>query len=308
MGATAPNPPVGAAALNEHGEILALAAHRKAGEDHAEAALLKICRERGITHALHTVCVTLEPCNHHGRTPPCSEALIAAGVKRVVIGAKDPNPNVKGGGAKRLRQAGIDVIENVENDACKRLIHAFAFSALYKKPFITVKRALDTKGSMVPPQGQKTFTSKESLVLAHRLRKKADAIITGSGTILADNPLFTVRHTTDDRRTNRILAILDRRKRVPTPYIALAESRGFDVSVYDDIDSCVADLASRDVLDVLVEAGSSLSDSILESDNWAMRVDIQTNGSNKDDVRIEFNKSIAMPFDTSASDTEPFLP
>ena len=157
LGATSPNPPVGAAALDKNGQVLAIAAHQKAGNDHAEAALLKLCHAQNLMPRLHTICVTLEPCNHHGRTPPCTEAIIAAGVKRVAVGVHDANPHVTGGGVERLRAAGIEVIENVENEMCRRLIHAFAFHAQTGKPFITIKRAFDSNGSMIPSAGQKNF-------------------------------------------------------------------------------------------------------------------------------------------------------
>ena len=296
LGATSPNPPVGAVGLDAAGQMIAVAAHRKAGEDHAEAALLKECREKNLLPRLHTLCVTLEPCNHHGRTPPCSEAIIAAGVSRVVIGTSDPNPQVKGGGADRLRQAGIEVIENVETELCRHLIHAFAFHAITGKPFVTVKRAFNTNRSMIPPVGQKTFTSHDSLVLAHRIRKKADAIITGSGTILADSPSFTVRHVPDYRGKRRVLAILDRRGRVSDTYMAEATARGFDVRVYEHLDSCFSDLEKRGIRDIMVESGAILSDSILDSPFWTMCVDIHQ--GNPDRVETRFNPELSLPFET----------
>ena len=274
LGATSPNPAVGAAALDADGQILAVAAHRRAGTDHAEAALLKKCHDLGLAGRIHTVCVTLEPCNHHGRTPPCSEALIAAGVQRVVIGITDPNPQVKGGGAARLRQAGIEVIEQVESEACQQLIHSFLFHARTGHPFVTIKQAFDEKGSMIPPVGHTTFTSPTSLKLAHQLRKKADAILTGSGTILADHPAFTVRHVPDFSDKQRVLAILDRRKRVPDTYFEAARARNLLPLRYDSLDFCLSDLESRGIRDVLVESGPNLSRSLLESAHVALSVTI----------------------------------
>jgi len=306
LGATSPNPPVGAAALDEAGNVIAIAAHHHAGEDHAEAALLKLCRAQNILSKIHTLCVTLEPCNHHGRTPPCSEAIIDAGIKRVVIGAHDPNPHVKGGGAERLRQAGIDVSEGVEKESCLRLIHAFDFFVRTGKPFVTVKRAFDEQDSMIPPGGQKIFTSQESLILAHRLRKKADAIITGSGTILADNPSLTVRHVPDYPGKRRILAIFDRRKRVPKEYIEQAAMRGLDAVFYDDLNKCIENLTARGVRDILVEAGPALSDFILASPYWAMKVDIHK--AAQDRVKTEFNKDIKLPFNINGLHLNSLLP
>jgi diaminohydroxyphosphoribosylaminopyrimidine deaminase/5-amino-6-(5-phosphoribosylamino)uracil reductase len=306
LGATSPNPPVGAAALDASGNTLAVAAHRRAGTDHAEAALLKLCRAQNLMSRLHTMCVTLEPCNHYGRTPPCAEALIEAGVKRVVIGAHDPNRHVKGGGADRLRHAGIEVIENVENEMCRRLIHAFAFHAQSGKPFVTVKRAFDVKGSMIPPKGDKTFTSPESLTLAHRLRKKADAIITGSGTILADHPQFTVRHVADYPNKRRILAILDRRGRVSDDYMVQAAKRGLDTVTYKNLDSCFLDLEKRGIRDILVESGPNLSESILESSSWSLKVDIHQ--ACPDKINVELDESLKTVFDGKNLDICSLLP
>ena len=306
VGATSPNPPVGAVGLDENGNVIAVAAHRRAGTEHAEAALLRLCRERDLIERLHTVCVTLEPCNHFGRTPPCAEALIAAGVKRVVVGVRDPNPQVVGGGCDRLRHAGVEVVEGVEAEACRRLIHAFAFHAKTGRPFVTVKRAFDAKGTMIPPAGEKVFTNEESLVLAHRLRKKADAIVTGSGTVLADDPLFTVRHVADFPGKRRVLAVLDRRGRVPEGYIRAVEGRGFEVFRYLDLDSCLSDLESRGIRDVLVEAGPELSKAVLDSGHWAMRVDIRHEETDR--VEVIFKLGEEMPFETKGLELEALLP
>ncbi len=240
LGATSPNPAVGAAALDGDGKILAVAAHQKPGEMHAEAALIKHCRDEFILRHVHTLCVTLEPCNHHGRTPPCTEAIIQSGIKYVVIGTRDPNPEVKGAGIERLQETGIEVVSGINEEECRHLIHAFSHSVKTTKPWVTVKRAFDSKGSMIPPPGKKVFTSHStSLQLAHRLRKKSDAILTGSGTILADNPVFTVRYVPDFEGKRRILGILDRRGRVPQEYVKAAHERGLMSIVFQNLDSCL---------------------------------------------------------------------
>jgi diaminohydroxyphosphoribosylaminopyrimidine deaminase / 5-amino-6-(5-phosphoribosylamino)uracil reductase len=305
LGATSPNPAVGAVALDEQGKILAAASHRRAGEDHAEAALLKLCRDQNLMPRVHTMVVTLEPCNHVGRTLPCSESIIKSGIRHVVVGTRDPNPVVTGGGCERLRQAGIDVIEGIETESCRRLIHAFAFFSLTGKPFVTVKRAFDERGSMIPPKGQKTFTSQESLTLAHRLRKKADAIVTGSGTILADNPLFTVRHVEDYPGKRRILAILDRRGRVPQDYMNQAAERRLDAIAYQDLDFCFSDLAHRGVQDVLVECGPHLSQSILNSPHWTMCIDVH---KEKTEITNVLFNNIKIPFNINEIDIDSLLP
>jgi diaminohydroxyphosphoribosylaminopyrimidine deaminase/5-amino-6-(5-phosphoribosylamino)uracil reductase len=237
----------------------------------------------------------LEPCNHTGRTPPCTEAIIAAGIRRGVIGAHDPNPHVAGGGAARLRQAGIEVVEGVEGELCRRLIAPFAFHAATGRAFVTVKRAFDEAGSMIPPVGHKVFTSEASLVLAHRLRRKADAIVTGSGTILADRPLFTVRHVDDHAGKRRILAILDRRGRVDEAYLQQARENGMEPVIYTDIAFCLHDLAARGARDILVEAGTVLSDAVLASPHWTMRVDIHK--GMPDRINVAFHPHQNVGFD-----------
>ncbi|OYW97178.1 MAG: bifunctional diaminohydroxyphosphoribosylaminopyrimidine deaminase/5-amino-6-(5-phosphoribosylamino)uracil reductase, partial [Caulobacter vibrioides] len=231
-----------------------------------------------------TVLVTLEPCNHHGRTPPCVEAILASPARRVWIATPDPNPTVAGGGAARLRDAGLDVrfLSDLEHPEAadlvrraRRLIAPFALWARERRPWLTVKQAINRQGDMIPPPGQRTFTSESSLSLAHALRRRADAIITGSGTVLADAPAFTVRRTPDPRPFSRRLAILDRRRRTPPDYIAAAEARGFRVSLHDALPSLVSDLAADGVLEALVECGPTLLASVLETELWDEHVVIR---------------------------------
>lgn len=306
MGATSPNPPVGAVALDAHGKILAKTAHHRAGEKHAEALIIEECEKAGTLSDLHTLCVTLEPCNHFGRTPPCSEAIIKAGIKHVVFGTSDPNPNVKGGGAEKLKTAGIEVVSGVEKNECDHLFHAFAYRVRNNKPWVTVKRAFNSESSMIPPKGQNTFTSPESLKLAHHLRKKSDAILTGSGTIISDNPLFTVRHVPDHSNKRRWLGILDRRGRVSPEYILAAKDRGLDVIIYQNVATAVNDLAQKGAQDILVEAGPQLSQSLLDSDLWTMSVTIRQ--GKEDVVEAMFNSRQTLPFDARQFRWDYFLP
>jgi diaminohydroxyphosphoribosylaminopyrimidine deaminase/5-amino-6-(5-phosphoribosylamino)uracil reductase len=306
LGATSPNPPVGAAIMDSNGHILAVAAHRRAGGPHAETEVIDLCRTQNKLEQAHTLCVTLEPCNHHGRTPPCTDMIIASGIKHVVIGARDHNPHVKGGGIERLQQAGINVTSGIDEEECQQLIHAFAQTTQNGQPWITIKRAISSNGSMIPPTGEKTFTSLASLKLAHRMRKKADAIITGSGTILTDNPLFTVRHVKDHTDKRRWLAILDRRGRVPETYIAAARGRGLDTLIYKDIKAAVIDLMARGAQDILVEAGPTLSQAMLDSHLWTMSVTIHQ--ANSDSVNVDFNTHGALPFATDHFNWDAFLP
>ncbi len=238
-GATAPNPPVGCALLDRDGAVLVVAAHRRAGTAHAEAAAIAQCRDAGTIDQVDTVVVTLEPCNHWGRTPPCTEAILSTPARTVVIGTRDPNPRVEGGGAERLARAGLSTAWLPETPGpvaaalsarCIDLIAPFAKRATTGRPWVTVKQALDASGSMIPPPGRKTFTSEAALRYAHVLRKRADAILTGSGTILADHPEFTVRRVPDHADRIRQLAILDRRGRVSADFLSAAASRNFDAS------------------------------------------------------------------------------
>jgi diaminohydroxyphosphoribosylaminopyrimidine deaminase / 5-amino-6-(5-phosphoribosylamino)uracil reductase len=276
-GATSPNPPVGCAILDEDGALLACEAHAKAGEPHAEALALHTCRRKGLAYRIHTVVVTLEPCNHLGRTLPCAEAILGTSAKRVVVGNADPNPGVAGGGTARLKEAGLEILFLADLDhpaaatlaaASTRLIGPFAKWANTGRSWITVKQALDETGAMVPPPGAKTFTSDTSLDLAHRLRRRADAIITGSGTVVADAPLFTVRRVPDHPGKRRSLAIIDRRKRTPPAYLESAAMRGFDPFFAPDILSAQQRLGERGCLEALVEAGPGLTGHVEAGGLW----------------------------------------
>lgn len=284
VGATSPNPAVGCVLLDADGRTLAAAAHRKAGEPHAEAAAIALARDKGTFSKIHTVVVTLEPCNHTGRTPPCSDAILGTPARDVWIGTRDPNPAVPGGGAARLTAAGLAVrfVEGLEHpdaaalaSAALRLIAPFAKLARSGLPWVTVKQALDRNGSMIPPAGSKTFTSDASLEFAHALRRRADAILTGSGTVLADQPEFTVRRLPDFIGKRRHLVILDRRGRVPGSYLRAAAGRGFEVRVESSVPEALVHLGQAGALEVLVEAGPELAGAILASQRWDEHVVIQ---------------------------------
>jgi diaminohydroxyphosphoribosylaminopyrimidine deaminase / 5-amino-6-(5-phosphoribosylamino)uracil reductase len=275
-GATAPNPPVGAVTLDAAGKIVAVSAHEAAGEPHAEAKALAM--HAALTwEPIDTLVVTLEPCNHYGRTPPCTEAVLQARPRAVWIGALDPNHRVVGGGRAVLEANGIRVHTLSESasdtarhilDAARDLIRPFSRWLATGRPWITIKQALDTTGSMIPSPGRKTFTSREALTFAHQLRRRTDAILTGSGTILADWPEFTVRHLADHPSKTRKLMICDRRHRVPTSYFDLARSRGFDPLRVTGIDEALDSLGAQGCLEVLVEAGPHLMGHMLKEDLW----------------------------------------
>lgn len=273
-GATAPNPAVGCALLDRDGVVLGVAAHH--GLPHAEAQAIEAARAAGMVGRIDTVIVTLEPCDHWGRTGPCTQAILDTPARAVWYGVPDPNPQAAGG-ALRLAQAGLTVqalaaLEHPGAAALQaqavRLAAPFVSRVTRGRPFVTVKQALNAAGSMIPPLGQKTFTGPDALRLAHELRRRADAIVTGSGTILADAPEFTVRHVPDFAGKARVLCILDRRGRVDVDYLRAAEARGFRVVIAQDIARALRDLASLGCNEVLIEAGPSLLASIEALGLW----------------------------------------
>ena len=290
VGATAPNPPVGCAILDGEGQILTVAAHHRAGEPHAEALALRLCHEAGLLHRAVTALVTLEPCNHTGRTGPCTEAILASPIRSVRIGAPDPNPRVVGGGASRLREAGLQVEwldpESGPGRDCAALIAPFSLSSGAGRPWITVKQALDAGGGMVPPQGARTFTGADALDLAHRLRRATDAVVTGMGTILADRPHLTVRRVPDHPDRRRILAVPDRDGTLPEAYRHEAAARGFMVRTAADLPSLLRMLAREGVLWALVEGGPRLLAEIERDGLWDDWLTIRHDAAGRDRLAL----------------------
>ena len=253
-GATAPNPAVGCVLLDAAGTILIVAGHPGAGQPHAEARAIQLARVAGVADRIHTVIVTLEPCNHQGRTGPCTTAILTTPAAEVWYALPDPNPLASGGAAALAKAA--------------RLLAPFATRVRLRRPFVTVKQAVDGRGSMIPPPGQKTFTGPEALTLAHQLRRRADAVLTGSGTVLADRPEFTVRHVPDIPGKSRILCILDRRGRVDSGYLAEATARGFRPMIAADLATALRDLALEGCNEVLVEAGPAVTKAVRAAGLW----------------------------------------
>jgi diaminohydroxyphosphoribosylaminopyrimidine deaminase / 5-amino-6-(5-phosphoribosylamino)uracil reductase len=302
VGATAPNPPVGAIALDKQGKVLLGAAHQVAGGPHAEAKVLELAEKLGKLSQIETLVVTLEPCNHQGKTKPCTETILRhKHIRRVVFGCHDPNPKVTGGGEARLREAGLEVVSGVLETECQFLIRAFAKHALTGRPYVTLKAAFTSEGSMIPPTGRKTFTSEASLLFAHELRKRADAIWTGSGTVLADQPEFTVRWVPDHPGKRRFLLLSDRRRRIGQDWLQKAEKNGFRLHFAETLDEGLDFLGKNGVLEVLVEAGPALRQAWLESGLWDESVVIiQGKGEEDDKVEIHFRDD-----ENQSEDSEP---
>lgn len=295
LGATSPNPAVGCCLLDSSGEILVTQAHHRAGTRHAEALALHQAREFGLIDRVAAALVTLEPCNHVGLTPPCSEALRDSPVRDVWVGMHDPNP-VAGGGIARLRQMpeGRNVFLLGDfpqfadlHEGCAALLAPFSTRIVRQRPWITVKQARNSQGSMIPPAGQKTFTSPASLEIAHRLRRASDAIITGIGTILADNPRFDVRHIPDhENRAPRLVVVCDRQNRLPDSWREKMIGSGFRVVVSRDLGEIPALLADHGVNWAMVEAGPGLLGEIARLGLWDDCLDIRTTGTGTDLYRV----------------------
>ncbi len=188
LGRTSPNPLVGAVIVKD-GEIVGEGFHPCAGEPHAEVFALQAAGDRA--HAA-TIYVSLEPCNHYGRTPPCTSALIASGVAKVVVGMVDPNPLVAGGGIAKLRAAGIEVLVGVEQEACQKLNEGFVHRILYHRPFGILKYAMTLDGKIATTTGHSAWvTNQIARNEVHQLRTACDAVIVGGNTVKQDNPYLT---------------------------------------------------------------------------------------------------------------------
>jgi diaminohydroxyphosphoribosylaminopyrimidine deaminase / 5-amino-6-(5-phosphoribosylamino)uracil reductase len=220
-GATSPNPMVGAV-LVKNRKVIGEGWHHRAGLPHAEIEALRDAERKGHNPRGGTFYVTLEPCSTHGRTPPCTEALLKAGIKRVVTGAIDPNPKHAGNGLKILQRAKIDVTQGVLHDECTRLNEAFNHWIIHRTPFVIVKSAMSLDGRIATKTGEsKWITNEQSRAAGMKLRAGCDAIVVGINTVLRDNPSLTVRGEYADKRTSPLRRIvLDPSARIqPTAHV-----------------------------------------------------------------------------------------
>ncbi len=234
-----PNPQVGCI-LKINNQVIGCGAHLYDQRDHAEIVALKQAAAQGHSTAGATAYVTLEPCSHQGRTGPCADALIAAGITRCVVATADPNPQVAGRGIARLRAAGIEVTLGTCEAEARILNNAFAWSITHARPFVTLKAALSTDGMLAPAPGFRTATEPHWLTgpLARadvqQLRHASDAILTGIGTVLADDPALTDR-TGLPRRRPLLRIVLDTHLRIPlTSHLvqSAADARQDDLRIF----------------------------------------------------------------------------
>lgn len=223
-GRTSPNPMVGAV-LVRGGKVVGAGFHRFAGGDHAEIAALKKAGHKARGATLY---INLEPCRHQGRTPPCTGALIQAGIKEVVAGMKDPNPLVAGRGLQELRRAGVQVRSGVLEEECRTLNEAFVKYITRGLPFVTLKLAASLDGKIATLTGDSQWIScEQSRAAVHRLRNLSDAVLVGAGTVIADDPQLTCR-VAGGRDPRRI--VLDARLRMPLS-ARLLHQRGSDKNI-----------------------------------------------------------------------------
>ena len=212
-GKTAPNPLVGAVVVRD-GAIVGEGFHPGAGQPHAEVFAL---RQAGKLARGATIYVSLEPCNHYGRTPPCAAALVTAGVAKVVVGMVDPNPLVAGGGIATLEQAGIEVVVGVETAACEELNEGFVQRIVHQRPLGILKYAMTLDGKIATDNGHSTWVSSEpSRHYVHHLRAGCDAVIIGGNTLRRDNPYLTSH---DPAAPNPLRVVMTRSLEVPNEAI-----------------------------------------------------------------------------------------
>jgi diaminohydroxyphosphoribosylaminopyrimidine deaminase/5-amino-6-(5-phosphoribosylamino)uracil reductase len=285
-----PNPKVGCALVDHEadgGRLIAWGYHRRFGDPHAEVEAL---RKAGAGAEGCTAYVNLEPCCHTGKTPPCSDALIEHGIRRVVIGTNDPNPLVSGGGTEALRSAGIEVISGVLEKECRWVNRGFIRRMTMGRPWVTVKAAVSLDGKIALENGESRWISGyEPRKRAHLMRAESDAIMAGVGTVLKDDPMLTVRNVDGhspvkvivdmDLRTSEDAKVLEEGKCVfftgPNPDKKKAESltrRGVsiikqkeDVSAHIPMDELLSKLCGMGVNRLLVEGGAKLISSLAKA-------------------------------------------
>lgn len=227
-----PNPLVGAVVVKD-GRIIGEGLHERYGELHAERNALKNCMEDPKGADMY---VTLEPCCHYGKNPPCTEAVIEAGIKRVYVGSFDPNPLVAGKGIEQLRNAGIEVVEGFMREECDTLNDIFFHYITTKRPYVILKSAITLDGKIAAYTGHsKWITNEESRSDVHRTRKKVAAIMTGIGTVLADNPMLNCRC---ENPLDPIRIICDSKLRIPMDCDIVKTAKGIPTYVATSSDDC----------------------------------------------------------------------
>jgi diaminohydroxyphosphoribosylaminopyrimidine deaminase / 5-amino-6-(5-phosphoribosylamino)uracil reductase len=333
IGLASPNPQVGcvlvrASAEGQADEIIAEGAHLYDQRDHAEIAALKQAVSRGLSVAGATAYVTLEPCSHHGRTGPCADALIAAGIARCVVATQDPNPLVSGDGIVKLRDAGIEVTVGVLEQQARDLNDPFAHFIQHRRPFVTLKAALSVDGYLAPPPHTRAATQPHWLTgpgaraEVQRLRHASDAVLTGIGTVLADAPALTDRSGIPRRRAllrvildsqlrtpftapllhpaNRDLLILHSPPAPPEKAAALTAAGAELLKIPTEngelsLPAVLAALAERNILSLLLETGSQLNGAFL-AQNLVDKAILFYGESELGEAALPFAHGVPSPF------------
>ncbi len=285
-GHASPNPMVGAVVVHD-GMIIGEGFHRCCGKPHAEVNAIASVRDQGLL-PLSTIYVTLEPCSHYGKTPPCAKLLIDKGVGRVVVGTLDPFEKVSGRGVKMLREAGIEVVVGVLEQECRQLNKRFFTAHTTGLPWVMLKWAQSSDGFIATSDGRVTFSTPLTRALMHRERSRVDAIVVGAGTVRTDNPSLTTRHWSG---SSPLRVVLDRNLTVPDECHLLND--GGNTLIYNEkkemVDGPVewamlntsqpqawlSDLYRRGVTSVMVEGGANVLQHMIDCNCWnEMRIEV----------------------------------
>ena len=257
------NPRVGCVIVDASGAVVGRGHHRGTGTAHAEVVALADAGERARGA---TAVVTLEPCRHTGRTGPCSEALIAAGVARVVYAVDDPGEQ-SGGGAKLLRDAGVEVVSGVLSEQAEHAARAWFHTRRTGRPFVTLKSAISLDGRVADASGGPTaITGAAARALSHGWRSQVDAIVVGTGTVLADDPSLTARDPSGELRARQPLRVVVGTREIPVDARVRDGSAPFLSWPGRDLHALLDVLHTRDVQHVLVEGGPTLAAAFLSAD------------------------------------------
>ncbi|MSQ00496.1 MAG: bifunctional diaminohydroxyphosphoribosylaminopyrimidine deaminase/5-amino-6-(5-phosphoribosylamino)uracil reductase RibD [Myxococcales bacterium] len=282
LGRTAPNPPVGALVVQD-GVVVGEGWTQPPGQPHAESEAIAAALRGGGWSRGGTMYITLEPCCHHGRTPPCTDAILAAGVARVVVGTVDPFPLVAGKGIAQLRAAGLDVEVGVREEECRRLMLGFIRAHTEGLPEVTLKAAITLDGRIASASGESRWiTGPAAREMSHRLRDQHDVIVVGVGTVLSDDPVLTTRIAGG---RDAVPVVLDSTLRTPAEALVLqrgtalvycaddAPQRRLPATVIRlprggggvDVRAVARDLAGRGLHRVLVDGGAQVHRSFLDA-------------------------------------------
>lgn len=288
-GKVSPNPLVGCVIVKD-GEIVAEGWHEHLGGLHAEQMAIHDAEQKGIATKDCIAYVTLEPCNHFGRTPPCTESLLWAGISKVIIAQEDPNPNVRGEGISVLEDANIIVEKGLLKEEAANQMRYFLHWCEHRKPFVTVKVAVDANGSVDDlGEDSQRFTSKECLVKVHELRRDCDAILVGVNTVIRDDPSLTVRHVDCERQPLRV--VIDPNSRIPEDATLLNDSNRTMLlqSGFNGLQRLLEMLGDMEVQHLLIEGGPDTIDYFLEQDLVDRFLLVKSEVVHKKPVLVEFD-------------------